>query len=177
MEIYCLTEFKSAFEKLKKNNSYRDVEKEIIEYFFKGESIDFYKQGAKITGTDDIPFIKKRISGRGGWRFYYLLIIKAGDIYLMFLHPKKGSMGTENITEEFEKLIYKEVLSCIKSDDLYKVFNLKGKLQFQHKLLDKKEEANIEELLYPLNTETATSISDERIETPLSSDNQQEIDI
>lgn len=39
----------------------------------------------------------------------------------MFVHPKTGSEGSENITDESKSLIYKEVLKCIKSNDLYQI--------------------------------------------------------
>jgi hypothetical protein len=34
MTIYCLTEFKEAFEKLKTKKSYQTIEQEVITYFF-----------------------------------------------------------------------------------------------------------------------------------------------
>jgi hypothetical protein len=34
MEIYCLEDFKVEFDKLKKKNSYKQIESQIIEYFF-----------------------------------------------------------------------------------------------------------------------------------------------
>ncbi len=34
MTILCLADFKVQFEKLKKNNSYSSIEKDIVEYFF-----------------------------------------------------------------------------------------------------------------------------------------------
>lgn len=153
MEIYCLKEFKSHFEKLKKNNSYQRIEKEIIENFFGKKPSDFFKMGAKITGTPDIPFIKKRISGSGGWRFYYLLIIKGGKIYLMYLHPKTGTMGFENIGVNFEKQLYEEVLASIKSNDLYKVSVIEGVLVFKHNLIEKEDLKIMNKLVHPIEIE------------------------
>ncbi len=150
MEIYCLQEFKTQFDKLKKKGSYKGIESEIIDNFFGKNPLDFFKNGAKITGTNDIPFIKKRVTGRGGWRFYYLLMVKKEKLYLMYLHPKRGSEGAENITDEFEKQIYTEVLSSIKSDDLYTVTNVNGKLQFKHHLLEKEDVAKMAELVKPI---------------------------
>lgn len=37
----------------------------------------------------------------------------------MFVHPKTGSQGAENITDESKTLLYKKVLECIESNDLY----------------------------------------------------------
>lgn len=140
MNVYCLSEFKSQYEKLKKNNSYRDLEGEIISTFFNKNPVDFFLNGAKITGPHDMPFIKKRIKGRGGWRFYYLLFVKDGNLYLMFLHPKRGSEGAENVNDDFEKLIYKDVLNCIKSNDLFTVTVSEKSLVFEHNLLTSKDE-------------------------------------
>jgi len=37
----------------------------------------------------------------------------------MFVHPKTGSMGSSNINDESKASLYKKVLDCIKSNDLY----------------------------------------------------------
>jgi hypothetical protein len=39
----------------------------------------------------------------------------------MFVHPKTGSRGSENITDESKAYLYKKVLECIKSGELYKL--------------------------------------------------------
>jgi len=39
----------------------------------------------------------------------------------MFVHPKTGSMGASNINNESKAYLYKKVLECIKSDDLYEL--------------------------------------------------------
>ena len=45
----------------------------------------------------------------------------------MFLHPKTGVRGSENITDESKSYLYKKVLGCIKSGELYKLeLNEKG---------------------------------------------------
>jgi hypothetical protein len=58
MEIYCLEDFKSEFLKLKKNNSYRDLEKLIITSFFGKKSTDFFRIGTRLNGTNEAPFIR-----------------------------------------------------------------------------------------------------------------------
>lgn len=45
----------------------------------------------------------------------------------MFLHPKTRAMGAENITDESKAHLYKKILDCIKSEDLYKLTLDKGK--------------------------------------------------
>ncbi len=39
----------------------------------------------------------------------------------MFVHPKTGSLGAENINDESKAYLYKKILNCIKSGDLYKI--------------------------------------------------------
>ena len=116
MIILCLDEFKNEFEKLIRNNSYSSIEIDIIEYFF-NKNIQELTSGIRLNNSDTIPFIKKRIKGRGGYRFYFLLIIKDEKLYLLFVHPKSGSLGFENITDKLKTLLYKKVLECIKSDN------------------------------------------------------------
>jgi len=118
MTIYCLEEFKVQFDKLNSKKSYNNLEQEIIDYFFDKSYIDLCS-GVRLNNSEDTPYIKKRLSGRGGFRVYFLLIIKKENVYLMFVHPKTGSDGSENITDESKAFLYKKVLSCIKTNDLY----------------------------------------------------------
>lgn len=129
MIIFCLDEFKNQFEKLIRNNSYSSIEIDIIEYFF-NKNIQELSSGIRLNNSDAIPFIKKRVKGRGGFRFYFLLIIKDEKLYLLFVHPKSGSLGFENIADELKTLLYKKVLECIKSDNLFVVTVNKEKLMF-----------------------------------------------
>lgn len=130
MTIFCLEDFKVQFEKLKKKNSYSTIEEEIIEYFFE-KNIQQLISGSRLNNSNEIPYIKKRLSGRGGFRIYFLLVIKHEKIYLMFLHPKTGSLGYENITDDSKALLYKKVLESIKTRNLYEVFVVKNKLVFK----------------------------------------------
>ncbi len=130
MTILCLEDFKVQFEKLKKNNSYMSIEKDIIEYFF-NKDIQLLASGTRLNNSDDTPYIKKRLNGSGGFRTYFLLVIKNEKVYLMFLHPKTGSLGYENITDESKALLYKKVLGCIKTNNLYEVTIEKDKLIFK----------------------------------------------
>jgi hypothetical protein len=118
MVIYCLEDFKVEFEKLISKNSYKSLQKEIINYFF-NKTIKDLSSGTRLNGHSENPYIKKRLKGSGGFRCYFLLILKNEDLYLMFVHPKTGSMGSSNITDESKTYLYKKVLDCIKSDDLF----------------------------------------------------------
>ncbi len=87
--------------------------------------------GTRLNNSDETPYIKKRLSGRGGFRVYFLLIMKDERLYFMFVHPKTGSLGAENINDESKAYLYKKILNCIKSGDLYKVeINGSNKLAF-----------------------------------------------
>jgi len=126
MKLFCLEDFKVEFEKLKSKRSYKEVEKEIINYFF-DKTVEDLQSGTRLNHSIDSPYIKKRLGGRGGFRIYFLLIIKDDCLYLMFLHPKTGVRGSENITDESKSYLYKKVLGCIKSGELYKLeLNEKG---------------------------------------------------
>ena len=130
MTIFCPEDFKVQFEKLKKKNSYSSIEGDIIEYFFDKE-IQQISSGTRLNNSDDTPYIKKRLNGSGGFRIYFLLLMKDENIYLMFLHPKTGSLGYENITDDSKALLYKKVLECIKTNNLYQVSVEKNKLVFK----------------------------------------------
>jgi hypothetical protein len=75
MTILCIEDFKVEFEKLKKKNSYSSIEEDIIEYFFDKEKQQL-TSGTRLNNSDDTPYIKKRLNGSGGFRIYFLLIIK-----------------------------------------------------------------------------------------------------
>lgn len=134
MHLYCIEEFKLEFEKLISKKAYKDLEKEIIDFFFDKNVADI-SSGTRLNGNDHTPYIKKRLSGKGGFRVYYYLVIKNDCVYLMFVHPKTGPMGSPNITDESKAFIYKKVLDCIKDDNLYKLTKdkISGKIIFTKK--------------------------------------------
>lgn len=118
IKIFCLPEFKVEFDKLKTKKSYNSIEKDVINYFF-GKTVQELSSGTRLNNSRETPYIKKRINGKGGFRFYFLLIIKDENLYLMFVHPKTGSLGVENITDESKAYLYKKILECIKNEELY----------------------------------------------------------
>lgn len=134
MNIYCLTGFKSVVDKLSKKKSYNNIEKEIIAYFCKNKIEDIIS-GTRLNHSPTEPYIKKRLHGSGGFRFYYLVSIPKNTVYLMFVHPKTGSEGSDNITDESKAKIYKDVLDAIKTDNLIKVEEKNGVLIFTQKKL------------------------------------------
>ncbi|MCW3085441.1 MAG: hypothetical protein JWP12_2807 [Bacteroidetes bacterium] len=120
MDVYCIQEFKSIVEKLKKNKPYNEIEQDTIDYFF-GKTIAEISSGANLNNNPSSPYIKKRLSGRGGFRVYYLLLVKDDKTYLIYIHPKTGPEGSPNLTETAKTEFYKKVLQAIESNDLYKL--------------------------------------------------------
>jgi hypothetical protein len=133
MKIYCLDDFKKQFEKLLSKKSYNNIEIEVIRYFF-DKSVEELRSGTRLNQSDDAPYIKKRLSGRGGFRLYFLLLIKNDALYLMFVHPKTGPLGASNITDESKALLYKKVLNCIQTRDYFEVTTNpeRNKINFSH---------------------------------------------
>ncbi len=131
MKIYCLDRFKLEFDKLKSKKSYRSIEQDIISYFF-GKTTSELASGTRLNNSVDPLYIKKRINGSGGFRFYFLLIIKNDALYLMFVHPKTGSMGASNITDESKAALYKQVLADIQENNLFELSldKAKSKISF-----------------------------------------------
>lgn len=120
MDVFCLEDFKTEFEKLNSKKAYKNLQDEIIKYFF-NKPVDQLKSGTRLNNNDETPYIKKRLSGSGGYRTYYLLLIKNNALYLMFVHPKTGPFGASNITDESKALLYKKVLQAIEEKTLYKL--------------------------------------------------------
>jgi hypothetical protein len=130
--VYCIDDFKEEFDKLLRKKSYQHLENLIIEYFFK-KSIGNLKSGTRLNQSKDAPYIKKRIPDSGGFRFYFLLLMKKDSVYLMFVHPKTGSLGVDNLTSESIRFLYKRVYCCIRDNTLYKmdIDNSTNKLTFR----------------------------------------------
>jgi hypothetical protein len=118
MQIFCIDEFKAEFEKLISKKQYSSLEKEIIDYFF-NKNTDELLSGTRLNNSNETPYIKKRLRGKGGFRLYFLVIVKNENLYLMFVHPKTGPFGASNITDESKALLYKQVLTAIKNNYLY----------------------------------------------------------
>jgi hypothetical protein len=120
MEIYSTEEFKGQIEQLRRKNAYRGIDEDIIKYFF-GKTAEELKSGRRLNLSDTAPYIKTRINGSGGYRAYYLLLIKDDKLYLMFIHPKSGPLAASNMTTEGKAEIYKDILRDIKTKNLYDV--------------------------------------------------------
>ncbi len=129
MTIYFIEQFKVEFENLKSKKLYRSLEKEIIDYFF-DRTVSELSSGIRLNNSTITPYIKKRLNGSGGFRVYYLLIINKENVYLMYVHPKTGPSGSENILDSAKAELYKEVLKAIESNNLYLILKDNGSLIF-----------------------------------------------
>lgn len=118
MKVFCLEDFKEEFEKLKKKRAYKTIEKDTISYFFNKKKEDLCS-GTNLNNNLKIPYIKKRIGGSGGFRFYFLLILVKDSLYLMYVHPKTGPDGAANTTNEFRSELIKKIYKSIESNNLY----------------------------------------------------------
>ena len=118
MDVYCISEFKDQFDKLKKKKSYHTLEKEIIDYFFDKETEEL-RTGTNLNQSNTTPYIKKRICGSGGYRVYYLLVIIKDNVYLAYVHPKTGSLGESNLPNSLIKHLQNRMLESIRDNRLF----------------------------------------------------------
>ncbi len=120
MTILATPEFKFEFEKLIKINSYSYLSKEIIETYFE-KKIEDCLGGVRLNGHSPNPFLKKKLGGRGGSRLYLVAVVAKDKIYLSFIHPKAGSAGYENISNEKKTKLLDTLRECVLKYDLYEL--------------------------------------------------------
>ena len=132
MDIYCTEEFYKSFETLRGQKAYRGLENEISEYFL-GKPIEEILSGKRLNNSTTHPIIKKRLNGSGGYRIYYLIKISDSFVLLLFVHPKTGPEGGENITDEHYTFISKQAFEAMsKNSYLIMTFDpLTNKLIFR----------------------------------------------
>lgn len=118
--IYCIEAFKKQVQKLRKNNSYKSVDQLLIQ-FLRDKGIDHFRTGTLLNKSYTHPYIKHDIGGRGGFRLYCLAVIIKECVYLAFIHPKTGSGGSSNTTDEARSEFYKQITDAIKNGKLYQV--------------------------------------------------------
>ena len=117
MIVYCTDDFKSIIESYRRKPSYNDIDELVIEYIFDND-FDSLKSGVNLNKSNKIPFIKKRLGGRGGFRIYQLLKVESQEVYLLYVYPKAGPYGTSNFTDDGKTEIYKEGLSCLEGSSM-----------------------------------------------------------
>lgn len=120
MELCCTEEFKNEVEKLRKNSSYANIEI-VLATSYCDATFEQANTGDLLSVMPGMNYLKKRIDGSGGYRFYVLAIVKGEKIYLGYVLPKAGRYGADNVTTEKKKAILREILASIKSQQLYKV--------------------------------------------------------
>jgi hypothetical protein len=124
MQIFCTSGFKDQFEKLISKKQYSSLEYDIVNYFF-NKRIDQILSGVNLNNSTDTPYIKKRLKGRGGYRVYFLAMIKNDNVYLIFVHPKTGPYGASNLTDKSKAYLYKNILRDIKNNNLF-ILKIRG---------------------------------------------------
>ena len=102
----------------------------MVEYFFE-KNVNQLLSGKRLNHNNKAPYIKKRLNGSGGFHVYFLLLIKNESLYLMYIHPKTGTLGGRNITDESKTALYKKMYLAIESNDLFELKVLDNKLIFK----------------------------------------------
>lgn len=117
--VFCLKTFEEEFKRLMKKESYNDLEQVLIDFFFSDmSSVDKLRTGRKLNTFPGVDYIKHDLKGRGGFRCYYTLYISDNKVYLMYVHPKKGTQGSENTTKDARSEFFKELTIAKKNNDL-----------------------------------------------------------
>lgn len=65
-----------------------------------------------------IPHIRIRLGGAGGYRVYYILILKNDEVIISGLHPKTGTKQKSTYKNEEIKASLREALSACRSRNL-----------------------------------------------------------
>ena len=117
MKLYCLIEFKTEYEKIKKNKKYPDIEEMFRDSFF-NKSYAECANGDMLYGPTELPFLKKRVPDAGGYRFYFLACSETECIYFTHVHPKTGPLGYENIGPKYKSEIHKKALQAFKNNEI-----------------------------------------------------------
>lgn len=120
MDVYCTRRFQEEFSKLTGKKSYRDLPKVLLE-FLDGKSIGEVTNGVFLNNNTITPFIKKRLTGSGGYRVYFLSVVVKDTVYLAFIHPKTGSLGSANLKKGAAADLLSEILDAIDTNKLIKL--------------------------------------------------------
>jgi hypothetical protein len=75
MIVYCIEDFKIAYEKLLAKNSYKTLADETINYFF-GKSIQDLTSGTRLNHSDVSPYIKKDLVAEEDLESTFLYLLK-----------------------------------------------------------------------------------------------------
>ncbi len=130
MRIYCTAEFRAEYIRLIGKNQYKDIEAVIKDYFI-GKELQEVLSGTRLNNSDTVPFIKKRLEGKGGYRIYFLIIIKDENVYLAHIHPKTGPYGKSNIDKTYQHAILNILKNKIVNNDLFELVYNNDNLSFE----------------------------------------------
>lgn len=127
MNVFCLSRFETEFNKLIRKPSYKNLP-ELLCKHFAGKAIEDIQSGTLLNANSEIPFIKKRLGGSGGYRLCYYVIVLNGNVFLTGVHAKSGSMGFSNYSDAAYKKMKDDFAEAIKSSNYKKVvFDTKKK--------------------------------------------------
>ena len=132
MNVYCIEEFKLQFLKLSSHKKYPDFVDNFSKAIF-DQTFEQASHGRNLNSRGVVPYIKKRIKGRGGYRSHLLSIVKNQTIYLLYVYPKRGPMGISNMDSKVQGELFKIAAKAIKNNELYVVKNEKNGLIFTKK--------------------------------------------
>ena len=95
-----------------KSKAHSDCEQAIIDAIYQSTMDEIVQVGntKKIGGTEDTPFVRKRLEGMGtgssgGYRLYLWAFKVNDDIHLLFIHPKKGRRSSTNLSKKGQRLV------------------------------------------------------------------------
>lgn len=110
MRIFMSPDFIDEVRKILKSKAHSDCEQVIIEAIYKKGMNDIVQVGStkKIGGSNDTPFIRKRLEGAGtgksgGYRIYFWAFKVDDEIHLVFIHPKTGRRSSTNLSADGQK--------------------------------------------------------------------------
>lgn len=112
MTFYCLEEFFHTFKKLKKNNSYKDIEKALIKGLLTKSVDHITKGGVCLNGNRERPLVKSRPNGSSGYRVIYLTIVCDDKVYMGSIYSHKGSKGIKDISDSKLKDVYAQLIDA-----------------------------------------------------------------
>lgn len=138
MDLFCTEDFYTTYNSLIRQKAYRGLEEEMCNYFI-DKNIEDLLSGTRLNNSNTRPLIKKRISGSGGYRIYYLLQISDSIALLLFIHPKTGPDGGENITDEHYKKISKDAIEALKNKTYWAVSKVEDSYKLSFKKVEKIE--------------------------------------
>jgi len=127
MDVYLTNEFIKETLTLLKSNSHKDIEQLLIQELFCKKSEDI--KGYRLSGDNtNSRFLKVRVSREnegksGGYRVYAWIIIKEDNLYLTYIHPKKGRRSQASISNDRIKELIKSFITERRENNFIKVEN------------------------------------------------------